>query len=397
MKPLLKPTVLLDAVDDGYLAYDLCSERLQRLNPLAALMTELADGSRSCEAIIEVVAPLTDAAGQKACADWIEESIRSGLFIDADAAELPMAPTAASLRHSAEELRGRDLVLAAFLCQQHVVHLEPADPADWYQLGELAHIVGRRVEARHAYEIYQRSHPEDAEVEHLLLALRDATPPARASDACIERIYGYFASFYDHNMCAELAYRAPELLTSALAAALDGGGDLTVLDAGCGTGLFGAQIRPFARRLVGVDLSAAMLERARSRGIYDALAQAELTTWFNRGSEETFDVIGICDTLIYFGDLRLVLPAAVRRLAPGGILGFTVEKGADPPYALTDSGRFTHHREHLLAVAAEAGCEIIRQTEETLRFEYGEPVAGLVTVIRRRLPCSHDGTGHPAN
>lgn len=93
------------------------------------------------------------------------------------------------------------------------------------------------------------------------------------------------------------------------------------------------------------------------------------------------------DTLIYFGDLRQVIPAAVRHLAPGGFLGFTVEKGDRDPHGLTDSGRFNHHRNHLVAVAAEAGCEVVSQTEEVLRSEYGEPVVGWVTVLTpRRRP-----------
>ncbi len=385
MKPLLKQTVVLALGDVGCLAFDLDSERLLRLNPLAALMVDLADGDRSCEAIVEIVSPLTDAAGKAACAAWLDAAIRDGVFVDAEAAVSPAAPTAAALRRAAEDLRGRALVLAAFLCQQRVVELEPADASDWYRLGELAHIVGRRADARRAYEAYQRVHPEDAEVEHLLLALRDAEPPARASDACIERIYGYFASFYDHNMVDELAYRAPELLASAMRNQFAGRGDLAVLDAGCGTGLFGMKLRPIARRLVGVDLSAAMLERAGARGIYDALEQAELTAWFGDASrDDRYDIIGICDTLIYFGDLRQVLPWAVRRLAGGGILGFTVEKGDIAPHTLTDSGRFTHHRDHLAAVVAEADCRILSQTEETLRCEYGEAVPGWVTVIGRR-------------
>lgn len=383
MKPLLKPTVVLSLGDDGCLAFDIDTERLLRLNPLAALIADLADGSRSREAIVEIVSPLTDEAGRAECLAWLDNAVRDGLFVDA--AVDASVPTVAFLRAAAEDLRGRALVLAAFLCQQRAVELGPADPSDWYRLGELAHIVGRRDDARRAYEAYQRAHPEDAEVEHLLLALRDAAPPARASDACIERIYGYFASFYDHNMCAELDYRAPDLLASGLQEQVAGRDGLVVLDAGCGTGLFGLKLRAVAERLVGVDLSAAMLDHARNRGIYDALEQAELTGWFaDESRHERFDVIGICDTLIYFGDLRQVLPGAARCLADGGILGFTVEQGDAAPYTLTDSGRFTHHREHLAAVVAEAGCRILSQTEETLRFEYGEPVAGLVTVIGRR-------------
>ena len=136
------------------------------------------------------------------------------------------------------------------------------------------------------------------------------------------------------------------------------------------------------QRLVGIDLSAAMIALAHERGVYDQLETVELTAWFNRDPLERFDVIASCDTLIYFGDLMQVLPAAARHLSPGGLLAFTVERGERFPFHLTDSGRFTHHQQHLIAVARVAGYRILRQTEEVLRDEYGESVIGWVTVLQ---------------
>ncbi|HEY5313647.1 MAG TPA: methyltransferase [Pirellulales bacterium] len=382
MRPLLKPTVLIAPGEDGYLAYDIRTERLHRLNAAAALIVELADGRRTSDDILERVVPLVGQPRATACAEWMTQAAQQELLVDAAIAPESPAPTADELSKLAVELRNSDQVLAAFLCQQRATELAPGDPQRWYQLGELAHIVGRRANARAAYERYQASFPDDAEVEHLLIALGDETPPARASDRCIEQLYGHFAAYYDQNMCDDLAYRAPELLFAALADALAGRRDLVALDAGCGTGLFGRQLKPIARRLVGVDLSAAMIERAQQRGIYDRLETAELTAWLNREPAEQYDVIGICDTLIYFGDLLQVLPAAARHLAPGGLLGFTVEKGAAAPFCLTASGRFAHHQDHLLAAAQAADCRLVSQTDEILRYEYGEPVAGWVTVLR---------------
>ena len=46
---------------------------------------------------------------------------------------------------------------------------------------------------------------------------------------------------------------------------------LDVLDAGCGTGLCGPLLAPYARRLIGVDLSEGMLALAKEKHVYDAL------------------------------------------------------------------------------------------------------------------------------
>ena len=78
---------------------------------------------------------------------------------------------------------------------------------------------------------------------------------------------------------------------------------LDVLDAGCGTGLCGPLVAPYARRLVGVDLSEGMLVHAKEKNVYHALMKAELTDYLHDNSE-AFDLIVSADTLVYFGDLR---------------------------------------------------------------------------------------------
>ncbi len=221
MRPLLKPTVVLATSDEGYLAYDIDTGKLHRLNPLAALIVELANGQRSYDEILNVVVPISGPSSATGCAEWIAQAAAQGLLVDACAASQFPARTATELAKCAAELRNRNCILAAFLCQQHAAELGPDDPLLWYQLGELAHIVGRRAEARAAYERYQLAFPDDAEVEHLLIALRDEAPPSRASDRCIEQLYDHFASFYDQNMCGDLDYRAPDLLIAALVAALE--------------------------------------------------------------------------------------------------------------------------------------------------------------------------------
>jgi predicted TPR repeat methyltransferase len=262
--------------------------------------------------------------------------------------------------------------------------MDPDNPDRWYQLGDYAQSVGRRAVARDAYARYAAAHPEDAEIEQILYSLRDDAPPARASDRCITQIYQRFASSYENCMIDELEYRAPEHLAEALARAIDGRSGLDVLDLGCGTGLFAPKLRPLARHLLGIDLSPAMLEKARARGLFDRLETAEMTAWLGDTADRfgPFDLIAACDSLIYFGDLRQVVVPAASRLRPGGVMAFTLEHSTTPPFRLTDTGRFAHHEDHVAEVAAEAGLAVVDLGQALLRYEYGEPVMGLVAVLR---------------
>src|SRR5207247_1264065 len=134
-------------------------------------------------------------------------------------------------------------------------------------------------EIEQAVEIFQEwleEDPDDPVARHMLAACSGRDVPLRASDAFIEKTFDSFASSFDSKL-AKLSYRAPTLVTEMLkrshAASSKG---LDVLDAGCGTGLCGALLAPYVRRLVGVDLSEGMLAEARQRGVYDDVVKGEL-------------------------------------------------------------------------------------------------------------------------
>jgi predicted TPR repeat methyltransferase len=380
---LRNPLVALAPTDDGYLAYDTTHDRLHRLNPAAALIVELCDGTRTTAALIADLAPLVADDAQAGCARWIARAIQDDLLkMLAPGTSGPEAPAADFFAARASRLRREGHVLAAFVCQHHAT-LQMADAADrWAALGELAHIIGRREDARDAYEEYLRLAPGDAEVEHILVSLRGDPTPPRAPDECIVQLYARFAEFYERNMRKDLEYRAPEALADALHRQIGDSAALDVLELGCGTGLAGRHLRKLARRLVGIDLSPDMAMRATATGVYDVIDVAEITEWLTRHGEPRFDVIAACDTLIYFGDLRQVLVPVANRLHAGGMFAFTVERGEDAPFRLTDSGRYVHSEAHIADSAADAGFCVVSIDGTVLRYEYGEPVEGLVVVLR---------------
>ena len=148
-----------------------------------------------------------------------------------------------------------------------------------------------------------------------------------------------------------------------------------MLDAGCGTGLCGPLLSPYARRLVGVDLSEGMLTRAKEKVTYDTLEQCELTQYLgdNRGR---FDLIVSADTLVYFGDLDPVVSAAAGALRSTGLLIFTLEHAVgaaeDVDYRLEFHGRYAHARAYIERVLAKSGLRA-HILEADLRMESAWP------------------------
>jgi predicted TPR repeat methyltransferase len=160
---------------------------------------------------------------------------------------------------------------------------------------------------------------------------------------------------------------------------------LTVLDAGCGTGLCGPLLRPYARRLFGVDLSAPMLGEARKKRCYDALARCDLSL-LGTYPAGPFDLIVSSDTLVYFGDLAEVLGNMAQRMTPGGWLIVTLEDGdaGARPWAQMPSGRYRHRRDYLEGALQKAGFAKPRHVQAfVLRHEFGQPIAGLGLAAQR--------------
>ena len=120
----------------------------------------------------------------------------------------------------------------------------------------------------------------------------------------------------------------------------------TVADLGCGTGLCGPLIRPHASRLIGVDLSAAMLAKARERAVYDELLQADIAAAL-AGFEADLDLALSADVLVYLGSLTAVFAAVARALRPGGWFGFTTETHDGDGFLLDTTGRYRHSRRYL--------------------------------------------------
>jgi predicted TPR repeat methyltransferase len=250
--------------------------------------------------------------------------------------------------------------------------------------------LGRFDEAAKVYQEWLEDEPDNPKALHHLAACTGHDVPTRASDAYVQYVFDSFAKTFDSKL-AMLGYRAPTLVAEAVSECLGAAAKgLKVLDAGCGTGLCAALLKPFAGWLTGIDLSDGMLANARGRGLYDALHQAELTAYMQQHVAQ-YDVVVSADTLVYFGALDLAVRAAAQALRPGGHLCFTVEtlpEGERGDYRLQRHGRYAHSKAYLEAMLQQAGFAILKLDQAVLRSEGGEPVTGWLVLAQKRRATS---------
>jgi predicted TPR repeat methyltransferase len=279
-------------------------------------------------------------------------------------------------------LQRREDAVKAF---RRVIDLNPRFAGAYENVALLLLKLGRADLTADVFQRWLQVEPENPVARHMAAAYSGAPSgtPARAEDGYVTKMFDRFAEHFDATL-AGLEYAAPKLLMTALADVIPiAERRLAILDAGCGTGLCGPLLRSSARRLVGVDLSGGMIAKARERGVYDDLHEAELVA-FMRARAREYDLIISADTLVYFGALEEALAAASASLKPRGLLAFTLE--AEPAesekFRLHASGRYSHGAQYARECLKSAGFEIVSFEPGVLRKESGADVAGHVIVAR---------------
>ena len=159
--------------------------------------------------------------------------------------------------------------------------------------------------------------------------------------------------------------------------------DSLVLDAGCGPGLVAEALLEAGHRVVGVDLSAEMIDRARRRcADFGARARFERTSVFDPALTGPFDAVVSRYVLHHVADPLAFVRRQVELLRPGGVLLLSDHTtDPDPAHALRhqeiERARDRTHTRNLtpgevVDLLARAGLEEVRLVEEPFTLDFDE-------------------------
>mmetsp|Transcript_9130 Transcript_9130/g.27141 ORF Transcript_9130/g.27141 Transcript_9130/m.27141 type:complete len:502 (+) Transcript_9130:63-1568(+) len=263
---------------------------------------------------------------------------------------------------------------------------------------------------------------------------------ARKPKEFVAELFDSFAETFDEKLTKTLDYRVPQIIGSKVAEILEKDDDETnivvrnVLDAGCGTGLAGRELRKAIDdregneqqriTLVGVDASTKMLDIAeqctatkgcglpispddsKNKGepkLYDALLDLDLEemTLDNTLMEKdaAFELIVAADVFVYFGSLERMMQVLSHLSSDSGLLIFTCERAtleeAPLGFRLLPTGRFAHTKDHAVGAASSAGYSLVDYVEIVPRTEKGVAVDGHLFVFSKDRAKS-DGFGEDA-
>ncbi|HVZ43917.1 MAG TPA: tetratricopeptide repeat protein [Ramlibacter sp.] len=278
------------------------------------------------------------------------------------------ATALASLGRHEEALRDFDRSLT----------LRPAQGAAWSYRGNVLREMGLLAEARLSFE-QALAHGADRELNsYYLAALGGNDAPLSSPGGYVQSLFDSYAGEFDSHLVKQLRYDAPGVLAARIAA--EGRHFRRALDLGCGTGLCGAALAPLCDAIDGVDVSGAMLEKARALRVYSELDQVDVVLALQQ-ARHRYEAVIAADVFAYLGDLEPVFAGVARVLEAGGLFCFTVEAGEESEaaagFVLRPSLRYAHSRAYLLRLAQAHGFEARHIESRPIREDQRVPIPGL--------------------
>lgn len=318
-----------------------------------------------------------------------EACFRRALQIKPDYAE-----ACNNLGYILKKLHRLDEAEASF---QQALQIKPGWAEVYGSLGLLSQDQGKLDEALAYFQQQIRLTPDNSTTRFIIASLT-GNNAERAPVQYVERVFNNpnYANNFETHLQKMLGYEAPKKLVELLARhASPPAGKWNVLDLGCGTGLVGLEIAPFAQQLVGVDLSTRMLEKANARNLYQRLECSDLLIMMHGEKASSYDVIVAADVFVYLGKLDEIVSEIKRLLRPGGFFAFSVEDmvalrngeagqgaGVQREYQLEVTGRYTHSADYLTKLASVNGFLTQEVVAIQLRTEKNKPVNGHLVLWR---------------
>ncbi len=239
--------------------------------------------------------------------------------------------------------------------------------------------MGRRNEAIAACKKIIELSPNNPTALHMLSALEKRKPDS-APPEFVEELFDKYADRFENHLVNKLEYKTPKKLRDRWNS-LKKPAFKNLLDLGCGTGLSGMEFHDICEKMTGVDLSHAMLEKAKEKSIYFRLEKSEINKFLSTDREK-YDGFIAADTLIYFGNLDQIFAGVQSRAKAEAYFILSIETSDKEDFVLRLNGRFSHSDSYIQSLAQKYQFTILLNHHTTLRKEFKENVSGRVYVLK---------------
>lgn len=265
--------------------------------------------------------------------------------------------------------------------------LEPDRVPVWRLLGKVLEQTGDRDGAIKALRRARELDPADRFGAGVELMRLGADEVSEMPAAYVRLLFDQYADTFETALVHSLGYRGPSILREAVRSACLAHHKPVrfkhAIDLGCGTGLAAAAFAEMVDRFTGIDLSPAMIEKARATGRYAGLEVTDMLEGLRKTPDRGADLVLAADSMVYVADLFPVLEQASRALAPGGLLAFTTETHDGDGFIMGEGRRYAHDAAYVRASIEAAGLAVLQLDRQPVRTERGVSVPGLAIVAAK--------------
>lgn len=270
----------------------------------------------------------------------------------------------------------------ALSCFDTALVLSPTDADLHYKIGLTNRALRRYSDAIHNFEnAINLNYTPREDAEFVLSALKSENFSTQMPKSYTASLFNQFAENFDEHLLNALKYQSPRITLSILKPYLQNG--LKILDLGCGTGLMGGALKPYAEKIIGVDISKNMLRKAEETGAYSELVEDDIHD-FTAKCREKFNLIVSTDVFIYIGDLATIFKNIEPLMEKSGLLSFTVEKGLNKDFFLSpETLRYSHNKQYIEQLIASHSFSILNIVDSPIRENNGVHVDGHYFLLQK--------------
>jgi predicted TPR repeat methyltransferase len=226
-----------------------------------------------------------------------------------------------------------------------VIWLAPQHAQAHFKLARCMQIVGNRQGAVRHYRLAMKYRPNYTEAAYMLAVIEkgkapDARLPLSLVQEQFDRLAPVFRTYYLERTGYTGHLAAEKAISDWVSERVRRFEDrqirrFDVIELGCGCGVTGERMRRFARTLLGIDVSQAMLDAVPpppegELPLYDKMVCADFHAHLAALPHGTADIVIAAGVFNYVGDLREAIERSTQMLRPGGVLAFSIERLRQP-------------------------------------------------------------------
>ncbi len=263
------------------------------------------------------------------------------------------------------------------------IALKPDHAEAHSNLGDVYKEIGKHSKAAQCYEkVLELSSEDSLGVTLKLASLGKRKIPDQTPEKYMKDFYRKKSKKWGGFQNKQSKYRGHLLIEDAFKKTHNPNKQVDILDLGCGTGSLASTLRPYARTLVGVDLSPDMILKAEKNCLYDSLYKKDINHYLAE-IINLYDTVIAAAVLIHFFDLENTFFLVKNCLKINGKFIFSIFEGTQKSKDLNSFLMYSHSSEYIAALAQRQNLKIIYMQKDIHEYQNEIPIPSLIYVLEK--------------